>query len=512
MGPPDTTVAKSSSVSPFLEIRLVRPQVQGERLIRLFEGSRSPHPAAALAAFRAAKAGRSGLSKGAEALIAALNPMMVSELRLFDETSIQLTRTADGQIVWNALIPHDDGALASVATAFALTDGASLPTVRGLEVDRLGPAGAPVMAHGPGLKQGLVQRLAGAGDEQGLVIASSPDQIAPALDRLKGVFDITGSSNLHSGIHLELDARALKGPGTSLTARRLGEGLIAYGLPKVGGQVRLIDEALTARVEGKLESSGAGAAPTLDPSWVDDLPIDQPLAFALAIDPSPKAWDSLFAWIDRVEKVDPERANVAPSRLRLAILLAPLRIRPETDIFPILKGVSGHGHFKANGNIDSLYLRIHTIDAIAAKRLASETLPKLLERLGVKVEKVDDLVQFQLDGKPAFLLAEETRVILSWGNQPKATSDQRLNTVLRSNAGDDGSLSHQRLLVFWPGRMPGLGIEGIEPVIWRGGTKGNISVDEIRWKGAKVALDAFLEKLPLKPPANAATPFKQGQN
>src|SRR5262249_55156672 len=104
-----------------LAVRLVRPDRQGERLLGWFEGCRAPHPAAALSGWRRATGGTVG--KPFEAVIALFNPGMARELASLEQAEFQLGLGADGSTHWLATIPGDDGTVAALATALALTDG-----------------------------------------------------------------------------------------------------------------------------------------------------------------------------------------------------------------------------------------------------------------------------------------------------------------------------------------------------------------------------------------------------
>src|ERR1700733_8548617 len=93
---------------PALTIRLVRPQVQGQRFLALFEGAPMPHPAAALAAYKRALMGNTGLSKAVEGGIAALNPDMLAELATLDNTTFRFAPAPGGRLAWSVVIPRDD--------------------------------------------------------------------------------------------------------------------------------------------------------------------------------------------------------------------------------------------------------------------------------------------------------------------------------------------------------------------------------------------------------------------
>ena len=141
-----------------IAVRAVRPVEQGERLIDLFRGSH-PHPAAALAAWKQATGGRVSLGKPLEAAIAALNPGMIHELKSLDGSDFLIGFAPETR--WRAIFPHDDGSLAALGVALALTDGAREEPLGSVPVLRLGPPGAPLSASRPG-------RLALASTRDGL--------------------------------------------------------------------------------------------------------------------------------------------------------------------------------------------------------------------------------------------------------------------------------------------------------------------------------------------------------
>ena len=59
---------------------------------------------------------------------------------------------------------------------------------------------------------------------------------------------------------------------------------------------------------------------------------------SLAIDAQPRSWDWAFAVVDRVERVDPARAGLAPLRSRLNLILAATGVKLEADLHPHLAG------------------------------------------------------------------------------------------------------------------------------------------------------------------------------
>ncbi len=219
---------------PAIAVRLVNPRAQGERVLKLFDGARAPSPAAALAGYKRAKGGDTGLGKPLDAAISALNPGMVAELRTLDEATLGLGWDATGRVAWNAVVPRDDGTFAAFATAAVLTEGSSDPPLDGLPVDRLGPkATASLSARSPG----------------GFLLAGSRDDLAEALRRSK---EPLPASPIDSGWLVHIDAKGLDREGVPLRARRLGVSLAKQGAEGLDAAVRLEGETLHAEVRRPL--------------------------------------------------------------------------------------------------------------------------------------------------------------------------------------------------------------------------------------------------------------------
>src|SRR5579864_3947339 len=76
---------------------------------------------------------------------------MIRELRTLEASELVVGFDAtDGRARWHASFPHDDGTLAALATALALTHHGSDPPLGDVAVDRLGPPGSPVIAQAGG--------------------------------------------------------------------------------------------------------------------------------------------------------------------------------------------------------------------------------------------------------------------------------------------------------------------------------------------------------------------------
>ena len=160
-------------VGETLVVRLVHPDRQAAQVLRLFEGSRAPHPAAALAAWKNAARETGQLGKPLEAVIAFFNPEMASEWRLLHGAELIVNwEEANGTPRWYAIVPRDDGTVAAGVTASLLSDGAREAPLRfegnEIAVTRFGRPGSLVAAH--------------AGD--GVIFGSARDELLTAVGRL----------------------------------------------------------------------------------------------------------------------------------------------------------------------------------------------------------------------------------------------------------------------------------------------------------------------------------------
>jgi hypothetical protein len=465
---------------PAVTIRGVRPDQQGERLIALFQGSRAPHPAAALSAWKRARGDRSGLGKPAEAAVAALNPATVRELRTLDGAEVALRLDpGDGRLRWRAVLPRDDGTFAAVATAMALTDGGSDPPLDGIAVDRLGPPGAPLMARFPG----------------GLALAGSRAELVEARDRPRFAWD---GPTPDSGWFVQLDPDALGATGP-LALRRAGEALRALHCAGVDGVARLRGEtfsvALTARLDARRDP-----APPIDPRWLDWIPATGTVAaLALAIDPKPDAWDALFALADCVERADPARAAVAPVRTRLNLLATAAGVRPEVDLWPALRGLTQGVSTDEEGTLHSGFLALHVENKADAEQLAGRVLPRITGSI--------------LKTKPTAVARRGTTVLLVWGAvtlqsciDAAADPERSAAPLIRAAWGDEVP---QRAGAFWPGRLRALAPPGspaasalaeAPPVVWLGRDDAKTARETVEWTGLRGVVRRFLETLPLDPP------------
>jgi hypothetical protein len=483
-----------------ITIRLIHPDRQLELLIDLFRGARAPHPAAALAAWRRATRDPVGLGKAAEAAIAVLNPEMVRELRTLDGAEVGIGfDPGDGHVRWSAAIPRDDGTFAALATALALTDGAAEPPLDGRAVDRLGPPGSALMA-----RSGAAVALAGTRVD-----------LAPALARAL----VAGTRGPDDGsgwrVRLVPDALGAIGP---VPRRRAAEALRAIGCRGAEARASLDGEALSVALSATIDPA-PGPSATVDPSWLDWVPGTAAAAAAIAIDPSPEAWDRAFAAADRVEKADPARAGVAPLRTRLNLIATAAGARPEVDLWPRLRGASACLLTDAAGDVEGAALALHADAPEAAARIAEQVIPRLSASLtgGARpVDRPDGVRELgRVSGRPLGVIREGSTVLLTWGaSAPSACRtargrpDRSASATIRAAWGP--SAPHRAGAV-WPGRFRfraaatagsplAAALAEAPPVLWWGRTDGPVARDVVRWTDLRGLVRRFLDRLPLDPP------------
>ncbi len=474
-----TTATTAAEPTPAVTIRAVGPDRQAEAVIGLFRGARAAHPAAALAAWKRASREPGRLGKPLEAAIAAINPRMAGELRSLEGAEVSLWFEPEGgKLAWGITLPNDDGTFAALAPALALSGGAAEPPIDGRAVDRLGGPGSALMlrARGPG-------GLAIAGSREGLRFVGGRPR-PPEGDR-RGV--------PASGWLARVDPAGLAG-SPSIAVRRLAEAIRALGCREVSVSAGLEDAKLSAIASGSFVADPGGHA-EVDPAWVDWIPADRPMAaIAAAIDPRPEAWEAAFALADRVERVDPARAGLAPIRLRLDLAARAAGVRTEVDVLPHLRGVSGWVGSDGRG-IDAALVALHLGDEGAAIRLVTRARPSTLAGRALR-----------LDRRGATVLIAWGEGVLERSVEAKGRPDRSAGPAIRARwAGPPPD----RAGAVWPARVPGIvpggsplatALGSAPPILWAGQRSGDLVADAISWHGLDALVRRFLDLIPLDPP------------
>ena len=294
-----------------LVVRLIHPERQAAQVLKLFEGARVAHPAAALAAWKTAAA-RQGdaLGKPLEAVIAFFNPEMATEWRTLHQAELVVNwdQTHD-RAGWHAIVPRDDGTLAAGITASRLSDGGDDAPVdfmgQKIAVARLGRPGSALAAQ--------------RGDAS--VFGTTRDELLKAVEHsVRRASVPIPNEPLESGLGFVLDVNRLPvGQSGPLPLRLAGELLRGLSCRGQHGTLSLSGGSLGLEVTTDLRADLPAPSPfwirsaSIDRSWLELIPAAGAVAvFSLAVEPSPTYWDSAFALADRLEKTVPDRAELAP--------------------------------------------------------------------------------------------------------------------------------------------------------------------------------------------------------
>ena len=114
------------------------------------------------------------------------------------------------------------------------------------------------------------------------------------------------------------------------TYRRRAVALLkGIGCSRIHGRLAIADNSLALEMTTELQDEGPSKPraeawkATVDPAWLKWVPAEGVMGMvSLAFEPVATFWDSAFALADRVDRVDPLRAALAPLRSRLNLLAA----------------------------------------------------------------------------------------------------------------------------------------------------------------------------------------------
>ena len=406
-----------------VSIRLIQPDAQLDRFLKLFEGARYPHPAAAFAAWKRAKMldrdRPEPFSKGLEVLIAFFNPEMVRELKTLDDGRFCLRFAAEtGRAAWSLSIPRDDGSFAAVATAFSLTDGREEEPIEGMRVDRLGPKDCADLAQ----KGELV------------VVASSRDEAALRLEancaaRRRSQKTSFGHrrDNRPGGIFKlqePLDSTDLGRFSAVRCARSRRDRLLGRGSLLLGDRDSPCRRfAARSRDDCRRLARIRASRPDDRRDFHGDRSCARNLGRRFLGDRSGSSRRS------------GQCQTCACSRSSRRLTL-PSRVRMEADFFPHLLGLTAISlGDPGTSRPDGFILAFHCDSLAAAKRLEIETFPRLLGGFMKKNEprELGDVrVLGEISNRSVSIARRERTVLLSWGD-PRTTMSACLAVTLIPN-------------------------------------------------------------------------------
>jgi hypothetical protein len=514
---------------PSAVFRLVHPDHQAAAVLKLFEGSRAPHPAAALAAWKRATREPNRLGKSTEAVISFFNPEMIPEWKVLHGAECRLGIDPDkGTRLWSLVVPGDDGTFAALITALRLTGGdQEAPAADGKPaVERLGGPGAAVgTRRGPGRE---------------VTLASSRAALEQAVPRPADLLPLAGA--LESGLVFRVDPGRHGQPASAgLTMRRAVELARGLGCRAALGSLGLSGDRLAIEVETELDPGHAVSRPGLDtsaiePAWLSWIPAEEVAACAcLALGRGPGFWDGAFDVADRVDRADPARADLAPLRTRLNLLATMAGVRLEADLWPHLRGATfALLTDPANpGRAGRALLALHLDENSAARRLADEVAPRLsglaggLKKAarptsgtqgpkGVPIDPSASRPLGRFGGRPLEVVIRDRTVLIGWGEGALGAAlragerhEGSVATLMAISETLPGSRPPGRVAALWPGRMP-IPVKGLDgltplaralaqgpPITWVGWNHADRAADRISWPGLSATIRRFLEAIPL---------------
>jgi len=241
--------------------------------------------------------------------------------------------------------------------------------------------------------------------------------------------------------------------------------------------------------------------------------------------------------VDRVDRADPSRADLAPLRVRINLFAIATGAKLEADLWPHLRGVTFGvlAEPRPSGMPVSALLCLHLDTEDAALRVLDQLMPRLVGRLGTSAAKkptgVDPSERPQdrgavrafgsFSGRPLEAIVRGSTVLVGWGkgalDAALSSADLPTESVRPCIFPEPEKGEHQgprpdRVGLLWPGRLvlPMKGLDGVSPlsrsladgppVSWVGWTAGKHAHDRVRWGELDAAIRRFLRSIPLDPP------------
>ena len=476
------------------------PDQQLATLLSWFQGSRYKSPAAALAAYRSKTQQPEVVPRGIQAIISILNPEMVRELEVLDGATFEISNTGGVSSDWSLVIPKDDEAIRTLATALAQHDGQELQPSDRLPTSlyQLGPPGSPFLTRFDG-------RTA---------LGSDPESLRKLLDRPLKPHPAKNSVIL---FHVATKGLLFVKPNA---LSRIGMALEAVKFSTVSGSSLLNENGWLLETHTLLlDPNQANQLPTVNLLLTqvrENLPADVVFEFAFGLDRDGRTIEAIHRLGEEIIRALGSLRGEMPLRTRANLVANLLGFFPEVELWPRIDGIGGWVSTQGK-EFTAAHLVLHTIEPgftnPLAKRLI-KTLQQLVQKDGSPKPKTEldldldfpeqPLVLGKLLGRRLSICIRTQNIFLTLG-EPKPAGPTAL-TEEKITQGADQAPGANRSLKFWPGRLvatQGLSKEVARslseapPVVWTGRRDGSELIDHVHWSPLPPTIRTLVDTLDL---------------
>ncbi len=495
---PELEDPPASELPPTLTVSFRQPDHQLQTMLGWFKGSQHRSPASVLASLRAHSGNPGILNKGVQAAIAMLNPEMIHEIRVLDGSVGKISFPPGASPTWWLRIPEDDGLVRTFASALSLGEGTQLPPSEpiNLAVDRLGPAGAPL----------LIQQ------DQLVILGSESESLQKAISENRSVEQTTAEGFCFELVSVPLSKLRQTDSNTVI------QSLQTLGIQSITGRSSLNADGLQLDCRSRLANSSESAPKAQTEFYKDFMGRLSPgtvVAGVTALDPSGRSVRTLYSLGDRVLVSQGGKPGQIPLRTRVNLAAGALGLFPEQEIWPKVDGLGGSMAMDQAKPVSAL-LALHTTEPEFAPLLAQK-LAKTLRRVlssgkpaqdrdepGADRDKIGDLgiLVGNASGKPIRISVDHGTIWVTWGTQqaeiaPNAAEAAPETVIVPEKA--------TRLVQVWPGRLlirnsfsPEVcnSLELAPSMVWMGWQEGAELVDQVRWGPLPPTIRAIVDTIP----------------
>jgi hypothetical protein len=313
------------------------------------------------------------------------------------------------------------------------------------------------------------------------------------------------------------------------------------GCRSVVGSLGVFEDRLELEMDSALlpvppAAPGAAGDKIIDPQWLQWIPAGEVVALAsLAAGRGPAYWDMIFSLVDRIDRADPARAEMAPLRTRINLLATAVGVQLEVDLWPHLLGVTVGWLVTLDKPEDwcRTVLVLQMDEEKAARKFTEDIMPRLISlwrnskhaagpghppKVAPGAARVAGAT-FSLghvSGRPLDAAARGRALLIGWGEhtlesmfQAAAHPERSAMSVIEAARSGPVQATPARFAAFWPGRI-WLPIQGLDrqtplnrclaggpPIVWTGWCFEGNARDRVRWPGLHDLVGRFLAAIPI---------------